>query len=496
MRAASFWLVGHDADVLGPEEVALLLALPRAPTRLRPDRYAKSAACVRNRILQTMHAKGYIEQRCYVHACGQPVPSMLHPRPYKIPHLCQWIRSMQPGVDSGRVFVNVGLQAYIERVAQVERGTMAAVMVVDTHNQEVIAYLGSSDRMSEEDKGYVDYIQAKRSPGSVLKPFIYAMAMDRGLIDAHTRVCDKRRVFSGYMPGNFDQRTRSTVSIKEALRLSLNTPVVYLCDVVGAEEFVEVLRGTGAVIEFVGEPSLSIALGGCGTTLASLVFLYTCFNHDGVCHPIKYADGVTFGLCNTVMAPMTAKAIKNILMHKELADGGNVAIKTGTSHGQRDGWCLGVDGRFVVGVWVGCHSGRRVEGLVGACQALTILERVFAYLPRFDYVCSDDSVCPHTVLNIEHQERLLSVDKGQLRIDHPQDQSVFVCTPGACKISVVVRGLEAQTPMFTIDDQVEELEVCSEGEYMWRPKAVGIHTISVLDGFGGRDAVQVCVVDS
>ena len=487
VRAASLAYFGHDVDAFGPEEIAFLLALPRAPSALCPQKGCR-AFSVRGHVLQAMQRFGLIDAESCMFLRKQPLPKPAWHRPVGVPHLSARLRREQPGARCAQVFIDWGLQKHVEKVIASSPHQVAA-MVVDTRTHQVVAYAGSQDAFSYEKHGFVDYALAVRSPGSTLKPFVYALALEKGVVHEDTRVQDCHRRFLGYAPGNFDEVFRGDVSVKSALRLSLNTPVVYLLDMMGVSSLMDVFAQAGVRLHFKGEASLAIALGGCGVTLESMMVLYAGLL-DGVLRPIAYAHGVSCGAKSVAFAPQTVRTVRGMLLHKSFADGRGVSLKTGTSQGHKDAWCFGVDERYVVGVWCGHHDGRSLENCSGASSAGPLVENIFAYLPQT--VQEPLEACLDTdVVTLKPPMALQRLSDAQpLRIHHPRDQSVFV-SQEECVIPVDVRGACGDV-LFFVNGQEHLLEKQQEG-YAWRVQEGGLYTLSAVDASGACSRVQVLV---
>ncbi len=225
---------------------------------------------------------------------------------------------------------------------------------------------------------------ALRSPGSTLKPFIYGLGFEDGLIHPETLIDDRPVRYGAYAPENFDLTFQGTVAIRKALQMSLNVPAVAVLDKVGAGRFTARLRQAGGALVFPkGEiPGLAMGLGGVGVRLSDLVRLYAGLARLGTTVPLTERAGAdTAPDAARLMEPVAAWYVGSILIGTpppEHAAAGRIAFKTGTSYGYRDAWSIGFDGKRTIGVWVGRPDGAPVPGLVGRTAAAPILFDAFA----------------------------------------------------------------------------------------------------------------------
>ena len=280
--------------------------------------------------------------------------------------------------------------AYFSRLP--ERSS-AALLVVDNRTLEARANMGSLAFGEQASLGHVDMVRATRSPGSTLKPFLYGLAIDDGLIHSESLLVDAPQSFGDYRPSNFDPTFNGPVSAADALRLSLNVPAVDLLDRLGPDRFAARLEHAGLQLKLPAgaRPNLSMILGGTGVSLEQLVGAYVALNRDGLAGRVRYSPGDASG-DRRLLSPGAAWIIRDILERRPPAgssedafDPGNrsrVAWKTGTSYGFRDAWALGSTAEFTVGVWVGRPDGTPMPGQYGAITALPLMFEVIDSLPR------------------------------------------------------------------------------------------------------------------
>ncbi len=412
VEMASRSYLGKSAAQLSPAEAALLVVLPQAPSRLRPDRHPERAQLARDKVLQRMATLGRWSQAevddALIEKVGANPPRLAWIAPLAAERLHQAaLRDRKKNVSSGDSTAHLSIvhstldrdmQVMLERmladrVSQLPRFVSMAAMVMDSRSLEVLAYAGSADFSDERRFNHVDMVRGVRSPGSTLKPFLYGMALDEGLIHSESLMADTPQAFGGYDPGNFQATFSGPVSVSEALQRSLNVPAVDLLDRLGPNRFAARLSSGGLRLRLPKDasPNLSIILGGAGTTLEELVGAYRALAMDGMAGtpritpdaPLHEARMMSFG---------AAFIIRNILESGGNPDqpfvehsGPRLAWKTGTSYGFRDAWALGVSGRYTLGVWVGRPDGTPNPGFFGANVAAPLLQQMAAALPRSEW---------------------------------------------------------------------------------------------------------------
>ncbi|MCD0505587.1 penicillin-binding transpeptidase domain-containing protein, partial [Bordetella petrii] len=276
----------------------------------------------------------------------------------------------------------------LDRVDALPPKVSMAVLVMDNDTLEVKAYAGSADFSDASRYAHVDMVRGVRSPGSTLKPFLYAQALDEGLVHSESMLLDAPLSFGGYAPGNFQAAFSGPVSVAQALQRSLNVPAVDLLDRVGPQRFAANLLAGGVRLRLPAgaAPNLSLILGGAGTTLEELVGAYRALARAGLAGRPRLAPGQP-RVESRMMSPGAAWIVRDILEggghpDRPLAQGGRpVAWKTGTSFGFRDAWALGVTDHWTIGVWVGRPDGTPNPGYFGANVAAPLLRDIVAALP-------------------------------------------------------------------------------------------------------------------
>ncbi|WP_250063417.1 penicillin-binding protein 1C [Stenotrophomonas mori] len=398
VEAASWAYLGKSAAHLSQAEAALLAVLPQSPSRLRPDRHPEAAQRARDKVLARMAELGVWSAEEVADARIEPVVARSLQPPLHAALLAQRLRSAQPRAAHIRTTLDSGLQRTLEeRVAayfsQLPERTSAALLVMDNATLEARAYVGSVAFGDKARLGHVDMVQAWRSPGSTLKPFLYGMALDDGLIHSESLLVDAPQSFGGYRPGNFDAAFNGPVGAATALRLSLNVPAVDLLDRVGPSRFAARLGNAGIKLRFPHgvQPNLALILGGTGARLEGLVGAFAALNREGIAGRVRYTPDDP-RIERRLVSPGAAWIVRDILQSNPRPgygvgtfDTGSrpaVAWKTGTSYGYRDAWAIGGTRRYTVGVWVGRPDGTPLPGQYGAVTALPLMFEVIDSLPR------------------------------------------------------------------------------------------------------------------
>lgn len=398
VAAASWAYLGKSPKHLTPAEAALLAVLPQAPSRLRPDRHPERAQRARDKVLQRLAEYQVWPAQRIDEAREEPL--LLAPRqePALAPLLARRLNTPN-SPPLIRTTLDAALQRRLEDLllgwrARLPERTSAALLVVETQSMAVRAYLGSIDLSDERRFGHVDMIHALRSPGSTLKPFLYAMAMDDGLIHSESLLQDVPRRYGDYRPGNFSMGFSGPVSASSALALSLNLPAVQLLEAYGPKRFAAQMRmgGMPLVLPPLAEPNLSLILGGAGSRLEDLVGGYAALARGGLSAQVRLQPQDPL-VERRLLSPGSAWITRRILSglarpdrdpHAELVQRPQLAWKTGTSYGFRDAWSVGVGPRYLIGVWIGRPDGTPVPGQFGLASAAPLMLQVHDLLSNRD----------------------------------------------------------------------------------------------------------------
>ncbi|CAH2599070.1 Multimodular transpeptidase-transglycosylase [Rhodovastum atsumiense] len=467
VRAGSLAWFGTGPRLLAPPQAALLVAIPRRPEALRPDRHPDRARALRDRILPA--------------AAGAEIPRARTPLPR---HARQAIARL-PAAPQVATTLDLSLQVALERLAAErlqflpERASLA-LLVADARRREIRALASGGDGRGEGRGGALDLTRAVRSPGSALKPFIYAMAFQDGVAGPDTVLADLPRRFGSYAPENFDHGFAGTLTAAEALRRSLNLPAVALLDRVGPLRFAATLRTAGIALHLPAgaDPALPLALGGVGITLRDLAGLYAALATDGGTARLRLlADDPPEP--RPFLAPRAAATIAAVLT-QPLPEGGpaGIAWKTGTSWGGRDAWAIGFDRGHVVGVWIGRPDGTPLPGATGRSLAVPLLGRVFDLLPPAPRDPPPPVVPRPTV----------SPQADALRLLFPPNEAVL-----SADGPVTLRAMGGRRPLTFLVDGTPLRVDPARREAAWIPGGPGFYRITVLDaeGTSARAAVRV-----
>ncbi|WP_407729532.1 peptidoglycan glycosyltransferase PbpC [Pseudomonas helleri] len=398
VAAASWAYLGKSPQQLTRSEAALLAVLPQAPSRLRPDRHPERAQVARDKVLRRLAEYQVWPQGAVDEALEEPL--LLAPRlePSLAPLLARRLnRPHSPPLI--RTTLDANLQRRLEDLllgwrARLPEHTSAAILVVETDNMAVRAYLGSVDINDARRFGHVDMISALRSPGSTLKPFLYGMAMDAGLIHSESLLQDVPRRYGDYRPGNFSMGFSGPVSASSALALSLNLPAVQLLEAYGPKRFAADLRNGGVPLSLpaLAEPNLALILGGAGSRLEDLVSGYSALARGGKSANLRLQPQDEL-VERRMLSPGSAWIIRRILSGQarpdrdptaELVQRPSLAWKTGTSYGFRDALAIGVGPRYLIGVWIGRPDGTPVPGQFGLASAAPLMLQVHDVLSNRD----------------------------------------------------------------------------------------------------------------
>ncbi|KTA79882.1 penicillin-binding protein 1C [Aeromonas salmonicida] len=393
VQAASFAYLGKSAAKLTHAEAALLAVLPQAPSRYRPDRHPDRARAARDKVMQRL-----VKQRAWPDAVWregriEPVLARGHFTPMEAPLFARLAADSQPGALV-HTTIDGDLQRWLEaRVATYIRRfpeqTSAALLLVDNQTMAVRAYVGSAEYGNLRRHGYLDMVQAIRSPGSTLKPFIYGLALDAGLVHSASLLSDAPRLGSDYRPANFTGAFQGPVTLTRALQQSLNVPAVQVLEALGPDTLVNRLDNAGVRLALSDKPNPAIALGAAGVRLEQLVALYSSLTRQGqVAMPVWLAGQQA--VSRPLLSPGAAWITWQILSSQGRADQpfaseatgrvNRLAWKTGTSYGYRDSWALGVSGRWTLGVWLGRPDGTPLPGFYGQSAAVPLLLSVYSRL--------------------------------------------------------------------------------------------------------------------
>ena len=385
LEAAAWRYFGRPADQLSWAESATLAILPNAPSSIHPGKGRDKLLQKRNRLLEKLNKRGFIDDSTLEDALEEPLPDAPYPLPN---HARHWVEGQPHGVRT-RTSLDLPLQLQAESVTdrwsdELERAGAAdlAAIILDIRSGEVLAYVGNASADRARTGSEVDIARSPRSTGSILKPFLYCAALQEGVILPRTLLPDTPVNLGGFTPENFDLQFHGAVPAAEALARSLNVPAVHLLRYYGAPRFLELLReaGLSTLDRDAADYGLSLILGGGEGTLRDITRAYAGMvrSYEGLDDASPFRDRIalwyTFDALKEVNRPdeIDWKLIRSVR---------KAAWKTGTSYGFRDAWAVGVTPDYAVGVWCGNADGHGVAGMTGAKTAGPVLFDLLNLLP-------------------------------------------------------------------------------------------------------------------
>ena len=427
LETASWRYFGKHPALLSWAEAAVLAVLPNSPALLHPSRNRAALLAKRNRLLKRLLDKHKIDSLSYELALEEPLPDRPHPLPRLAPHLLdRAYLEKEAGILQTGSRVNTSLDAFLQQKVSAMVGRHqqqlsgngihnVAALILDVPTGQVKAYVGNVLEAGEEHGAAVDIITAPRSTGSILKPILYALSMQEGVILPESLLPDIPTRMKGYQPENFHEQFDGVISAKRALIRSLNVPMVRLLQRYGLEKFHFEIKKLG--LHSINKPAthygLPLVLGGAESSLWETTNMYACmarmlnhvYSYDGKYDPNDFRPPVYLESSNAVAPPklqedaprLSAGAVWHTFEAMQAVERPNsegdwqafpsrqrIAWKTGTSFGFRDAWAIGVNPRYAVGVWAGNADGEGRPNLVGVKAAAPLLFDIFSLIHSLD----------------------------------------------------------------------------------------------------------------
>ncbi len=411
LEAAAWRWYGRSPRQLGWAECATLAVLPNAPATIHPGRNRDALKAKRDRLLKRLMHNGSLDSLSWSLAVEEPLPERPVPLPRLAPHLLTTLQ--RSGYEGHRIATTLDVQLQ-ERAGGILARHMAplranevhnaAVLVVDVRTGAVLVHIGNAPGAGNVHSGDVDIVHARRSTGSLLKPFLHADMLQNGALMPDQLVADLPTYYPGFAPTNFDKRYRGAVSASSALSRSLNVPAVRALHAHGVDRTLRKLRSMG--LHSLDRPAehygLSLVLGGGESSLWELTGAYASMGrilldhpkNEGLVHPPHVLVTREADEDEARPIPLTAGAVYHTIQalqrtERPLQDAGwqhftgseHIAWKTGTSFGHRDAWAIGLNDHYAVGVWTGNANGEGRPGLTGTLAAAPALFEIFAALP-------------------------------------------------------------------------------------------------------------------
>jgi len=415
VEAASRAYLGKPSKELSHAEAALLAVLPQSPTRFRPDLHPARALRARNKVIDRLVQFSVWSKQTAQQAKIEVVNDHIYKQEIMAPLLARRLKGK--AVKSGilKTTINSSIQWSVEErlnsyLGLLPKKTSIAILVVENSNMKTRAYVGSADFTNDARFGHIDMVRATRSPGSTLKPFLYGLAIEDGLIHSESLLSDAPVEYAGYKPTNFSSNYNGPVSVRYALQQSLNIPAVQVLHHYEPNKFVARLENGGLNLSFPNhaKANLSVILGGVGTSLESLVGAYSALARNGMSAKPRFYESQELNQRRLLDAG-SAWIIRRILedhsrpgipeQYLKWSNARNIAWKTGTSYGYRDAWAIGVTAKYTIGVWVGRPDGTPMPGHYGAITAAPILFDVVDSLPNRQQSNTDYSM-PNNVKKV------------------------------------------------------------------------------------------------
>ena len=478
VKSAALLYFQQPPDYLSLAQTVTLTIIPNQPHVLVLGKNNDRILTERNRWLRQFQQQHLFPNQDIEDAINEPLDAQRHAAPILAPHLARRLVTQFPGQPIIHSTLRRGSQAkaedltrnYVRRLRELGI-SQAAVLVVNNRTRAVEAYVGSADFQDAASRGQVDGVRAIRSPGSTLKPFLYALAVDKGIITPKLKLPDVPTNFAGFRPENFDKSCAGEVTVERALTYSLNIPAVRVLADVGVPVFTDKLRAAGfkSVAKAAPQLGLSTILGGCGATLEELTGLYAALADGGQYRALRVASRDPNGEGKSLVSPAAAFLITDILAQRTRPDLPmgyqnsrhlpKIAWKTGTSYGRRDAWSIGYNQDYTIGVWVGNFSGQGSPALTGADVASPLLFDLFNTLAYnspnrwavppatldFRLVCAETGLVPGEYCPNQLIDYYLPGTSSARRCEHQKE--ALISADGAityCRACVPTAGFKRQ----------------------------------------------------
>lgn len=394
VKAASLLYFNKNPDHLSLAEITALSIIPNKPAVMVPGRHNDFIVQERNRWLQRFAERNVFTEKEIADALAEPLEAGRLAMPHHVPHLAYRLKKQGGDIIQTHIRLNTQLKteklvADYVRAQRLKNIRNAAVIIIDNQTHQVISYVGSSGFTDTLDGGQVNGAAAIRQPGSTLKPLLYGLCFDEGLLTPKTVMTDVAVNYEGYAPENYDDKFNGYVTVEGALERSLNIPAVKALRSYGLENMINKLSVCGfrQVQKDRRKLGLSLILGGCGTTLEEMTALFAAFANNGLYVQPSYRVQDSIFHPVQLMSPAACYMVNEILTRVSRPDFPlnwtatekmpRIAWKTGTSYGRKDAWSIGYNRRFTVGVWLGNFSGQGSADLSGANTATPLLFRIF-----------------------------------------------------------------------------------------------------------------------
>lgn len=436
-------------------EAALLAVLPNSPGLMNVEKNRGKLIEKRNFLLKKLYEENFIDERQYRISLKEPVPDKRYSFPVLAPHLARRLVNENKDKKIIKSTIDSETQKKTEKAVKdyseflkLSGINNTAVLIINNKNYEVTAYAGSQDFYDFENKGQVDGITAKRSPGSLLKPFLYAKVIDEGIAASQSKIPDVPLYFSNFSPQNANKKYYGMVEMRDALIKSLNIPFVELLKDYGEDKFFYFLKD---ILNFEDKNperyGLSLILGTKEFTMEEIGILYSGLANYGNFKNLKYTEESTeegrqlLTKGASYLTLTTMRELERPGMEKFYREKNPVSWKTGTSHGRRDGWAAGVTPEWTVVVWTGNFTGEGNPNLTGVYTGGNLLFNILKILPKTE----KEFVMPSDLEKIKVDSETgyrLKYDIPYKEIFYPKDAKPLKVSPYYKKIFVNKNGEE------------------------------------------------------
>ncbi|KAA5545007.1 penicillin-binding protein 1C [Adhaeribacter rhizoryzae] len=396
VKAASVLYFQQSPKQLSLAQAVTLSVIPNKPSSLRIGVRNEQIVAFRNKWLRHFKQHNAFPVKEIDDALVEPLVATRLEAPRVAPHFAYRLFRKNRSQATIKTNLNRNIQEKVEQLTynymqqlHYKNIQNASVIIINNQTHAVEAYLGSADFTDVTHSGQVDGVRAIRSPGSTLKPLLYATAFDRGLLTPKTIITDVPVDYAGYRPENYYGNYSGNITIEQALATSLNIPAVKILDQLGVPTFVQRLQQAefSQVKKTGNQLGLSLILGGCDVTLEELTTLFSAFANGGKYSSLRWQQQDTLAVQKQLISPAAAYMVNQILTQLQRPDLPHnaqnsmhlpkIAWKTGTSYGRRDAWSIGYNKKYTVGVWVGNFSGEGVPELNGTDSATPLLFSIF-----------------------------------------------------------------------------------------------------------------------
>lgn len=468
-KTASYMYFRKNPKELTWSEAALLAVLPNSPGLMNVEKNREKLIEKRNFLLKKLYEKNFINERQYRISLKEPVPDKRYSFPALAPHLARRLVNENKDKKIIKSTIDSEIQKKTEKAVKdyseflkLSGINNAAVLIINNKNYEVTAYAGSQDFYDFENNGQVDGITAKRSPGSLLKPFLYAKVIDEGIAAPQSKIPDIPLYFSNFSPQNANKKYYGMVEMRDALIKSLNIPFVELLKDYGEDKFFYFLKD---ILNFEDKNperyGLSLILGTKEFTMEEIGILYSGLANYGNFKNLKYTEESTeegrqlLTKGASYLTLITMRELERPGMEKFYREKNPVSWKTGTSHGRRDGWAAGVTPEWTVVVWTGNFTGEGNPNLTGVYTGGNLLFNILKFLPKTE----KEFVMPNDLEKIKVDSETgyrLKYDIPYKEIFYPKDAKPLKVSPYYKKIFVNKNGEETDSRDESFNEREEK----------------------------------------